>query len=84
MQNTIKIANALGLSGRPEAKLAAVRDKFEEGKVPTEFKKGQPATIDGKTLVDEKGNAITGSAVRAAAEELGYDLVITAKWQAKE
>lgn len=83
MQNTIKIANALGMSGRPEHKLTTVRDLFEAGKVPTEFKKGAAVELNGKTLVDEKGNPITGSAVRAAAEELGYDLVVTAKWEAK-
>lgn len=80
MQNTLKVATALGLEGKPEERIAKVRSLFTSGTVPTEFKKGAAVTINGVELKDEKDAPITGSAIRAAADELGFKLQTTSVW----
>lgn len=82
MQNTLKVANALSIEGKPETKIATVRELFATGKIPTEFKKGQGVVVNGIELKDEKGVAVTGAAIRAAADELGFSLKTVSEWVA--
>lgn len=96
MQAIIKVAEALGLSGSPEAKIQKVRALFENDLIPTEGKEFETGKTrvetkeDGSTVtipvkvrgvqIDGKNIPVSLQTCQQAGKDLGYELQKVVRW----